>query len=347
MDPMTIAALISGGSGVLSSIMGGSADSSNNATDLYIAQMNKQEQDQARQEAINFATKQQDDQKLGQTNAQGDHSYFKPGVGWVTDLSSKDQGLLNYYYSQELPQQQSQVQRNADASRSQSDEANQLLQQFQRESKLNPKDIENQLYLKATEGIGDNTRDAEESALRSALRSGSSNVGKIAAAIAKTGSDARGRAALDSSLQANDYVDNKYNSDRSNLDQLYASFADRAAKPIGSSIDPSSITQPANSQANIASNQAQQGNSQVLNAMEQPVGTMPMQTPDYGAANAIGGIGSSLSGIANAYGTQQNNDATNELLKSYITGGGQLNLGQGGLFGAIADRVRTTGSGTF
>lgn len=347
MDPMTIAALISGGGGVLSSILGGNADSSTNATNLAIAQMNKQEQDQARQEAIQFATKQQDNQNLGATNAQGDRSYFKPGVGWVTDLSSKDQGLLNYFYSQELPQQQSQVQRNADASRSQSDEANQLLAQFQREGRLNPTDIENQLYLKGTEGIGDNTRDAEESALRAALRSGSSNVGKIAAAIAKTGSQARADTAINSKLQADGYVDNKYNSDRSNLDQLYASFADRAAKPIGSSIDPANITQPANSQANVASNQAQQGSSQVLNAMEQPVATMPMQQPDYGPANAIGGAAASLGGIANAYGTSQNNDATNELLRSYITGGGQLDLGQGGLFGAIADRVRTTGSGTF
>ena len=44
--------------------------------------------------------------KLGTTDAQGNRTYFKPGVGWVTELAEGQRELSDLYSAEELAQLQ-------------------------------------------------------------------------------------------------------------------------------------------------------------------------------------------------------------------------------------------------
>lgn len=317
MDPFTIAALVGGAGSVLSSIFGGAAEHEANQTNRKIAEQNYQ-----------LALQQYKDQLLGGIDAQGNRTHFIDGVGWVTNYGPGSQAAYDYYLSHELPALQSQFQRNDVANRAQSDEANALLDQFQRIQRGNPADYERMLYAAASRGIGEATNDSLEVTMRNALRSGASNSANIAGNIAKEGQKALGDAALNAKLQALDYTDSKYATERGNTANLYNAFADRARQQLNSASNPGT---PASS--GLVSNP-----------------TAPQQAgvqADTGMANAFGGIGSSLSGIANAFGAQQQQAKTNALLEQYLSQGGNFSTSNGGIFSSVADRSRNNTGGVF
>lgn len=344
MDPLTIAML---GGTALSSIFGGMAESSANKTNFAINQLNRQDRNRERQDALIYADKVNREQKLGGTNAAGDHSYFKPGVGWVTDLGSRNQGIQDYFYGTELPERRAQFSRGTARSRAEDDQANQLLKEFQGVQKDNPADIEAMLYEASTRGIGENTNDALESSLRQALRSGSSNAGNIAGKINAAGAKQRGNAAKDAKLQALDYVDDRYNQRRATSSQLYNMFASRAGQDVGSSLDPSQGEGGANALLGQFAGMSGQGNSIGANAVNKQGGSLGYVEPDNGLANAIGGFSASLGAAGDHMDGIAQRDNTNALLQQYITGGGQLNLSNGGLLDAITQRTRSSGGGIF
>lgn len=340
MDPLTIAML---GGTALSSIFGGMAESSANKTNWAINERNLRARNREREEGIRYADKIRTEQHLGGTNAAGDRSYFKPGVGWVTELGSKSQGLQDYFYGTELPERRSQFMRGAQRSRQEDDQANRLLDEFQNIERDNPADIEAMLYEASTRGIGENTNDALESALRQAIRAGSSNTGDIAAKINSAGAKQRGYAAKDAKLQSMDYVDDRFNSRRGSTSQLYNMFASRAGQDIGSSLDPSQNEAGANALLGQFAGMSGQGNSIGANAIAKSGGSLDYIEPDMGLANALGGVSASLgAGADNMNGTAQRN-ATNKLLQDYVTSGGQLNLSYGGIMEPISSRITKTG----
>jgi hypothetical protein len=337
MDPLT---LIMGGSSILSSILGAGAESDKNKNDWLINYYNQNQRDKERQQGMQYADKIRGEQKLGATDATGNHTHYVEGQGWVTDLGGKNQELLNQFYGNELPEKQSQFRRDATRSRAEDDQATQTLAEYNNVQRDNPTDIENMLLEASNRGISDNTNSAIETAMREALRSGSSNAGNIAAKINAAASKQRGSAARDAKLQASDYADSRYNTRRGQLSQLYQLFAGRAGQPLNPSFDPSSGPSNANALLSQFAGASQQGNGLGANAVARQGGSLAPVEADNSLANMFGGIGASFQGMGDRAQASQSNTDMSDLLKHYITMGGQINLGNGGLFDTIAQRSR-------
>lgn len=90
MDPITLALM---GGSTIASLIGGAETNRINKQNADISLMNFYEQQAASRRAANEARRQQGEQKLGTTDAQGNRTHFVPGVGWVTDLSADQQEL--------------------------------------------------------------------------------------------------------------------------------------------------------------------------------------------------------------------------------------------------------------
>jgi hypothetical protein len=302
MDPFTIAALVSGAGGALSSIFGGMA--------------------QSQQTALQNALLQQQlaDSKLGQTDARGNRTYFKDGIGWVTEYGPTDRALEAYFLNRELPERQSQFQRAAVSSRNESAQADALLREFQRIERMDPNALSDLLFSQAARGVGENTQNANNVLMRNILRTGATSNGKMVDQINKAANDSLAGAAVDSKLKAMDFSNSKFASDRSNTSSLYNLFANRARQSLDAT---TGATTP-------ATTSAAGSNIGLYNAGE----------ADTGWANALGGAAASIGGAFNSYGASQQNNQTNALLQQFLTGGGQLNLNNGGIFGTVAERSR-------
>lgn len=308
MDPFTIAALISGIGGGIGSIWGGINQS--NAT-----QFNNQ---QALQEAA--------DAKKGSVDARGNRVVWDDELGWVSSYGPTDQMLEDYFVTQEFPERAGQFQRTARASRGEDDIANALMDEFRRTERGNPADIENMLYAAASRGIGENTREAMEPAAMAMLRTGNQGGGnKLLEAIAREGQEALGTAGINAKLQSLDYTDNKYDQDRAATTDLYSTYANRARADFSPTASPSSGANTLMSQF---------GNKP----------TTAMIEADTGLADAFGGVGAAAGGIANAFGTQQQNNRTNALLETFLSSGGLGGMGNGGVLASVSERARNKGS---
>lgn len=202
-----------------------------------------------------------------------------------------------------------------------------------------PYEAEAQLYETAARGIREGTRDATEAASRQATRMGSSNAADILSKIAATAMDKRKAARTDAALQAEDYANDKFNAERAGLAQLYQMFLGNSQGELGASYDPTGLPGQANQLMSMFSQQGQQGNAGVLNAMSQPLPIRKNIEPNLSSANAFGAIGSSLAGLGERMGSMSQKDEMNDLLKMYMTGGGQLSLDGGGIFGRQSDRL--------
>lgn len=92
------------GTSALGTVMGAFEANSANRTNSDIALMNYYQQQQARQDAINESRKQQQEAKLGTTDAAGNRTYFVPGQGWVTELTDDQRALLEGTEAEQLRQ---------------------------------------------------------------------------------------------------------------------------------------------------------------------------------------------------------------------------------------------------
>lgn len=338
-----LGALAGAGGGIASALLGADAQDNAYAWNNYINERNLSAQKKQQQQAIDYANEIRGEQKLGSQDALGNRTYFKDGVGWVVDLSPEQQALYDYFFKQELPERQAQFGRQADASRTTADTANQLLDQFTRVRKDTPRNAAAKLYYAATRGAADAERNTAEAALRQAARTGNSNISSIINQLSKAAMDNRADARMNAELQADDYINQKYNNERGGLAQLYAMFAGQANQSLNPSYDPTSIAPQANNLLSLMSQQSQQGNSMGFNAMSQPAPQMKNIEPNMSSANAAGAIGQALAGLGTRVGGMQQQNNMNNLLMQYLTAGGQLNMPAGGIWGSTADRNRAGG----
>lgn len=344
MEPFSIIGALAGaGGGIASALLGGQSADEAAAWNYYISQMNIRAQKQQQQRAIDYAEDVRDDQKLGATDALGNTTRFVEGKGWQSQLSPEQQALYDYFFNQELPEKRSQFNRQAQSSRDNADTANALLGEFKRVQKDTPMEAASKLYLSATRGASDGARDVSEAALRQATRTGNSNIAQIIGALGKSSMENRANARLNADIQAEDYVNDKYASERGGLANLYRMFLGNANAPLQASYDPTGIPQGANSLMNMFAQRSSQGDSMGFNAASQPAPQMDYVQPNNAWANAAGAIGQSLSGLGTRLGGMNQQNDMNALLKAYISGGGQLDMGGGGIFGKMSERVRAGG----
>lgn len=332
-----LGAALGAGSSIYSAILGADAADEQNNTNWAINLYNSGQQERARQDAQAYAEKLRGEQKLGATDQYGNRTYFDPVKGWVTDLSDQQQGLLDYFYSQELPERRGQFQREASRSRTDDDQASRTLDEYNRVQKENPTDLERQLYAKATRGISEASDDNMEAALRQAARTGNTNTGSLVGEFTRQAMDARRSAEQDASLAARDTVNNEYSGQRDQLSRLYQMFRQGAGADLGASLDPGSV-KAENSTAQLM-NAAAQGNSAGMNAASMTGGQLTPVEANNGAANAWASIGGTLNSTANRMGSYFDKDKNNALLQSFLDQGGGLDFGGGGLFGRAADRL--------
>lgn len=341
MDPFTlIGGLLGAGGSIAGSLFGAGAEQDAWEWQNYINERNLSAQKKARQEAIDYAEKIRGDQKLGATDALGNRTYFKEGKGWLSELSPEQQALYDYFFGQELPERRSQFKRQAESSRTNYDQAQQLLDQFKRVQRSTPMETENLLYSTASRGIQDATRDATETAMRQATRTGNSNISDIASGIAREAMKQRSNARQDAKIQAADYERGQYNDQRNVLAQLYQMFLGDSNQPLNPSYDPSGLPQQANALMQMFSQQANQGNQMGFQAAMQPAPQAQAPGVNYSSANAAAGIGGALSSLGERLGGMNQKANNNALMKQFLTGGGQTNFGNGGIFGTIASRNR-------
>jgi len=101
-----IAALL----GALASVGGAAlgADASSKAADYNYRMdlLNYYAREKERRQTYQTAQRQEEEAKLGSTDAQGNRTYFKPGVGWVVDASDETKQLQELYRNEELAQLQ-------------------------------------------------------------------------------------------------------------------------------------------------------------------------------------------------------------------------------------------------
>lgn len=344
MDPFSIIGALAGaGGGIASALIGGQSADEAAAWNYAINENNIRAQKKQQQNAMDYADGIRKDQNLGTTDAVGNRTHFVKGKGWVVDLDPEQQALYDYFFKQELPERRGQYQRQAEDSRQFADQGDALLSEFKRVQKDTPMEAKNKLYLAATRGMAESSRDTAEAALRQATRTGNSNISQIIAALGKSGMQARGDARVNAEMQAEDYVNDKYNSQRGGISQLLQMFTQMSNGGLNPSYDPTGVTGTANNALGMVMNQAAQGNSMGMNARMQPAPQRQNIEPNMAWANAAGAIGSSLSGLGTRLGGMSQQDSANDLMRSYITGGGQMDMGGGGIFGSAADRLRAGG----
>jgi len=86
-------ALLGAFANVVGAGLGASAASKADDTNWDINLLNYYQRERERNDAIQQGRHQEHDTKLGATDAAGNRTYFKPGVGWVTDLAPQQKTL--------------------------------------------------------------------------------------------------------------------------------------------------------------------------------------------------------------------------------------------------------------
>lgn len=341
-----LAALIGGLGSVAGSVIGGQAQSQATQYNWAANERNLQARERERDEARQYAEQLRREDKLGSTDALGNRQRFVEGRGWVTDVAPEIQQLLDHMFGSELPERQAQFMRRADQSRDADDLLSTLMDEFRRIQRGNPVDAERELYAASTRGIDDATESALRVAMRDSLRSGSSNAGQIASAIGRQGMNSRAAAGQQAHLEARDYTDNRYAGQRGQQQALMQAMAAMAGADLGMSYDPTGMANTATQQQNVAAQRGGASDAAGLQAVMMQGGTLNPIQPDYGMANAIMGATSGLTGAADRVAGASGQRRAEDMLMQYITAGGQFDMTRGGLYGAMADRVRP-GAGLF
>ena len=299
-----IGALLGAGASIYGAKLG--ADASNNAAayNHQIDMLNYIQRERERFDSINQARKADTENKLGTTDAQGNRSYFKPGVGWVTELADDQQALQELYEREETEQLNNDLQKQRgvfnDNIERQGDEnvlADALLREFTGHVRDDPRNIEGMMNNASVKGITEGFDSALEDAMRAAIRTGASNSGYVAADVGRERAAALEQAFMQNKINSRQMVQDEHASARSNSANLYNMMATRASALPGVGYNPRNIEgQTAGAQAQAAQRALATGGN-LMNAFAKQGGVMPRIDPNYGAANAWASSGNVLAGL--------------------------------------------------
>lgn len=343
MDPITIGAmLLGGGTSIVGSIFGGNAQDEANATNRQANLMNYYARQQERNDRIQQAQlargdakkadakneKRYDDRlkdmRLGSTDAMGNRTKWVDGQGWVVDLSDTSENLRDAEANEQLAQ----LTRDAPLKRKQQDanygeqvadrDRAQVLRKKLGEVRVDPEAIRRRSAAEAAKGVNGTFDEATNTAMRSALRTGSSNTGNILAAMAKQRAGAVGDAVSKAGAAAPAQAMALEDAETKQLSNLFNLFAQRASGVNQTQIKASGAAEDANA---LLARSAQSGNaaqqpqdfyqnergaiSNLLAAFAQQGGTLGKVEPMMGTANTLGAIGSSIESMGNKYGSMR------------------------------------------
>jgi hypothetical protein len=296
-----IAAGIGAGASLIGGFMGASAEKQAAQMNYNIALMNYYAQQEQFRQATAEAQKQAAEGKLGTTDAQGNRTYFKPGVGWVTDLSPQQKQLQDMYNAEEtaqvahdIPIKRRVMMENVGRQQKEGGYADAIMAAMQRARPQDPQEIIGQRNLMSAEGINQGTRPAIETATRNALRMGNTTgAADIATRIGVGQGDALRKAFMENEIGARDQSQANFGTAQANLANMYNTFATRASATPDAPYNPRNIT--GNPAAMSAGNAAQ---GALLNAYGRAAPELNYQQPvQYGAANTIAQLGNNILGM--------------------------------------------------
>lgn len=224
--------LIMSGAALASSALGAMSAHEANQTNQQIGLLNYYEQVAARQRAEAEARRQQNEAKLGQTDAAGNRTYFVPGVGWVTDLAQDQQQIQDLSEQEMIRQLTEDAARNERVGARSNNRRNRedtLATEADRELRAARRPDQGALrQLLLARGAEARNRSADragEASARQAVRQGGHNAAAIRQG-ARAEADATGarQAGIEAELMARGMADQEFAQDRDSASQLYNYF---------------------------------------------------------------------------------------------------------------------------
>lgn len=317
---MVLPALIGLAGTIGSGIMGANAQASAAAYNNNANMMNAWLRERERQDSRLEAQDRRFDSYLGGEDAQGNKTMFIPGKGWVVmpseagaqieDAQSREQlqRLLR-----DLPLQRQMQEANYGDQLEDRAIADNLLDEFMR-SRSSPTEMRSRLMSDAAAGINGAFDEATNSAMRGAVRRGTSNVGNILASFARERAGAVGDAFRETGVQARQLAQGETDAARSNLANLYGAFTARARALPGTSFQPMNVNGQANANMAGFSGSANRFGSAGINAAGMRGGEIDYREPMYGAANAVAQGSQSFGNLFDAWNTQDKNKSLSKRL---------------------------------
>jgi hypothetical protein len=257
------------------------------------------------------------DSFLGGTDAQGNKTMFIPGRGWVVMpsaaggqiQSAQDNEQLMRLF-RDLPVQRQMQEANYGRQLDDNATADNLMQEFA-QSRVDPEDLRRMMMGDAARGINNEFDAATDSAMKSAIRRGTSNVPQILAEFAKQRANAMGEAFSGMGMQAQGMAEQITGNRRGNLANLIAQFSQRGRALPGTQFQPMNVGQTGNAAMGMFSGQANQMAGQGIQAAGRQGGTLQGQEPLYGMANTVAQGGQAL---GNVFGAWQQDQRQRELM---------------------------------
>lgn len=323
MDPMTLSAIMGGGSAVLGMIEG------NNAQKLQarIARENLEMQKQAANRQWQIAQKTMEMQQAGSRDAEGNQTQYIPGVGWVTTASDTTKGVIDASRAEQfkrLTEDASMGRQNLrdDFARrgKEGAMADATMTEWKADNTPDTNTLRHAILRNKMSGLDRGFDQESQNSMRQANRSGASNAGNIIASLASRRADANSDARSSSYLDALTARESMQGSRDTRLGNKYNMLAGRAT---GS--QPNFMPDSTSDSLRSALQSRMNTNAQAMGVAGNLAGNAPQMDsshakPKFGAALALGGL-------ADLVGT----------FKSWDSGGGDKGNGYG-----VATRAPTS-----
>jgi hypothetical protein len=331
MDPLSlIGSILGAGGSIAGSLMGADAQSETAESNQAINIMNFMLRQAERRDRIRAAEQGRDMQLEGATDAQGNRTRYVPGKGWIIDKSATSQELGDLQNREQaatlagdLPTKRRALERNVGRQIEEGDVADSILRQFQ-DVRVDPESIKREMLGMTMRGINSDYDNLTNSAMRKAIRTGSSNTGDILADLGRARADSVGKAYGDIVPKAAAQATALEGQQKSSLANLYNMFAQRSSNTPNVSFSPQNLDGGMNNLMSSFAGRSDNGQNQLIAALGANGGSLDYSEPNMGGANAMSTIGQSLGSIFSTQG------ARNDKLEAYENFAKRFERGSGG-----------------
>lgn len=293
MDPMTLSAIMGGGSAVLGMIEGNKAQKLQAA----IAQRNFELQQQAANRQWQIAQETMSMQRAGSRDAEGNQTRYIPGVGWVTDASAATKGVIDASRAEQFKRLTEDANlgrqnlRDDFARRGREGAmADSTMTEWKADDTPDVNTLRHAILSNRMAGLDRGFDQESQNAMRQANRSGASNAGNIVASLAARRADANSNARSSSYLDALTTRSGMQSNRDSRLGNKYNLLAGRAT-----GAQPGFMPDNTASELRSALGARMNTNAQAMGVAGGLAGNAPQMDsshakPKFGAALALGGL---------------------------------------------------------
>lgn len=289
-----LGALIGAGGSIAGAMIGAGAQSDAAEKNYYINLLNYYQRERERNDRIREGRRIEAQQQEGATDAAGNRTRYIPGRGWVTELSDQSKQLQDLQrqeqinvLTRDLPMRRRAMDRQEEQGAASNDVASNLLERFRKGVEEDPEAMRRRMTSAATSAINREYDEVVQAAMRTAVRQGNSNIGKIIGDLSKQRIQQIAQTIAGIPVQARATAEQMTNQREANLLNQYNMLASRGSQVPGVSYAPQNIDGNLNNLMNAFANRLDKGAGLLMNAHRIPGGTMDYMQPDLGTANAV------------------------------------------------------------